>query len=161
MNHPILLVSNNLCGTLGVAKGNFSSGFSVSGLLTALAEAYFFSVATIPPLRWAAFRADLPLTTVSRGPEAPPRTRLPILVTEFQSSDILIVGLVNKEVEVGISRATSGVGVGCQPLGFDVCSMVGEAAKDEKGEQESGIAELNNVDGCFAYVEAQSNVRTR
>jgi hypothetical protein len=33
----------------------------------------------------------LPLTTVSRGPAAPPRVRLPILVTEFQSSDILNV----------------------------------------------------------------------
>ncbi len=65
-----------------------------------MAEANFFSVATIPPLRWAAFRADLPLTTVSRGPAAPPRVRLPILVTEFQSSDIVNVVWKGGVVEV-------------------------------------------------------------
>lgn len=72
----------------------------MSGVLTALAEANFFSVATMPPLRWAAFKADLPLTTVSRGPAAPPRVRLPILVTEFQSSDILKVVLRDRGDEV-------------------------------------------------------------
>jgi hypothetical protein len=65
-----------------------------------LADANFFSVATIPPLRWAAFRADFPLTTVSRGPAAPPRVRLPILVTEFQSSDISNVVLERRGVRV-------------------------------------------------------------
>jgi hypothetical protein len=59
--------------------------------LTALAEAYFFSVATMPPLRWAALSADLPFTTAARGPAAPPRVRLPILVTDSQSSDMLMV----------------------------------------------------------------------
>jgi hypothetical protein len=66
-----------------------------------LAEAYFFSVATTAPERWAALSADLPLTTVSRGPEAAPRVRLPILVTASQSSDIVVDGVevvVRKEV---------------------------------------------------------------
>ena len=49
----------------------------------------FLSVARMAPLRWAAFSAALPLTTVSRGPAAPPRVRAPILVTESQSSDML------------------------------------------------------------------------
>lgn len=44
---------------------------------------------------------------------------------------------------------------------FDGYLLVGEAAKNEKGEQESGIRELGNVDGRFAYVEAQSIMRTR
>jgi hypothetical protein len=54
------------------------------GRLTALAVANFFSVAMTAPLRWAALSADLPLTTVSRGPAALPRVRLPILVTSSQ-----------------------------------------------------------------------------
>ena len=68
-------------GEAGVAK--------LEAILTALAEAYFFSVATMPPLRWAALSADLPFTTAARGPAAPPRVRLPILVTESHSSDML------------------------------------------------------------------------
>lgn len=76
---------------------------------TALAEANFFSVATMPPLRWAAFSADLPFTTVSRGPAAPPRVRLPILVTEFQSSDML------KDV-IGFCGGGESFGVECLGL---------------------------------------------
>lgn len=58
-------------------------------VLTALAVEYFFSVVMAEPLLLAAFRALWPRSTVSRGPPAPPRVLLPILVTEFQSSDIL------------------------------------------------------------------------
>lgn len=57
---------------------------------TALLEAYFFSVETAPARR-AALRPVRPLTTVSRGPPAPPRTRLPILVAVSQSSDIFAI----------------------------------------------------------------------
>jgi len=42
------------------------------------------------------------------------------------------MGLGDMEVGVGVSRATSGVEVGCRPLGFDAYSMVGEATKGEK-----------------------------
>lgn len=55
---------------------------------TALPTAYFFSVATTAPLRWAAFSALLPRTTVSRCTAPPPRTLLPMRVTESQSSFI-------------------------------------------------------------------------
>lgn len=77
-------------GGPGCGKGERCQGNLV--IHTALAVAYFFSVATIPPLRCAALSALLPLTTVSRGPAAPPRVRAPILVTLSQSS--LIVFLV-------------------------------------------------------------------
>lgn len=56
-----------------------------------LAVAYFFSVPVTAPVRWAALRADLPLMVVSRWAVPGPRTLLPILVTEFQSSLILSV----------------------------------------------------------------------
>ena len=49
----------------------------------------FFSVPITEPLRWAAFRADFPRTTVSRA-VAPPRDLLPILVTESQSSMMVV-----------------------------------------------------------------------
>lgn len=62
--------------------------------LTALAVAYFFSVVMAEPLLLAALRALWPRSTVSRGPPAPPRVLLPILVTEFQSSDILAAVVV-------------------------------------------------------------------
>lgn len=58
-------------------------------LLTALPVENFFSVATIRPDRWAAFRALRPLTTVSRC-TPPPRCLLPMRVTESQSLDILM-----------------------------------------------------------------------
>lgn len=58
--------------------------------LTALPVLNFFSVAIDPPERFAAFRAELPRTTVSRC-EAPLRALLPILVTESHSSDIVKV----------------------------------------------------------------------
>lgn len=57
---------------------------------TELAEEYFFSVLMAAPDRWAALRADLPRTTVSREPAPGPRTRLPILVCDSQSSDIVM-----------------------------------------------------------------------
>jgi hypothetical protein len=60
---------------------------------TALPVAYFFSVVMAPPLRLAAFRAAFPRTTVSRCEAPPPRTLLPILVTELQSSDMVNVRL--------------------------------------------------------------------
>lgn len=56
-----------------------------------MAVEYFFSVEMAEPLLLAALRALWPRSTVSRGPPAPPRVLLPILVTEFQSSDILAV----------------------------------------------------------------------
>lgn len=47
----------------------------------------------MPPERWAALRADLPLTTVSRG--APPaRNLLPILVTESHSDMMIDVVVI-------------------------------------------------------------------
>jgi len=52
----------------------------------------FFSVPTTAPLRWAAFSADLPRTTVSLEAPPAPRVLLPIFVTVSQSSDILAVG---------------------------------------------------------------------
>ena len=71
------------------------SGWANGGReLTALAVAYFFSVVMAEPLLLAALRALWPRSTVSRGPPAPPRTLLPILVTEFQSSDILAAVVV-------------------------------------------------------------------
>jgi hypothetical protein len=70
-----------------------------AGIRTALEVANFFSVATMPPLRWAALSALLPLTTVSRGPAGPPRVREPILVTWSQSS--LIVSVVRLAVRGG------------------------------------------------------------
>lgn len=57
--------------------------------LTVLPAPNFFSVEMALPLRMAALRADLPRTTVSRSPP-PLRTLLPILVTAFQSSDIVL-----------------------------------------------------------------------
>lgn len=60
----------------------------------ALAELYFFSVPMTAPDLWAALRADLPRTTVSRSDWPGPRTLLPILVTESQSSDILMYVVV-------------------------------------------------------------------
>lgn len=59
---------------------------------TWFAVANFFSVAMMPPLRCAAFRAALPRTTVSRCWAPGPRVLLPILVTDSQSSDMLSVG---------------------------------------------------------------------
>ena len=58
------------------------------GILTGLPDANFFSVPTIVPLRWAALRAALPRTTVSRC-DGPPVTLLPILVTVSQSSAMI------------------------------------------------------------------------
>jgi hypothetical protein len=49
----------------------------------------FFSVPMTVPLLWAALRADLPLTTVSRA-APPPRVLLPIFVTVSQSSMVAI-----------------------------------------------------------------------
>lgn len=69
------------------------------GLLTVLPVAYFFSVATIVPARWAWFRAPLPRTTVSRC-EDPPPVLLPIFVTVSQSSDMAAL-LDEFEIEVG------------------------------------------------------------
>lgn len=59
-------------------------------LLTGFPAANFFSVPMMVPLRWAALRAALPRTTVSRC-DGPPLTLLPILVTVSQSSDIMYV----------------------------------------------------------------------
>lgn len=59
--------------------------------LTEFPVANFFSVPMMAPVRWAAFRAPFPRTTVSRWLEPPP-VLLPILVTVSQSSDILKVG---------------------------------------------------------------------
>lgn len=56
--------------------------------LTGFPAENFFSVPTMAPLRCAAFRADLPRTTVSFC-DAPPVTLLPILVTVSQSSMML------------------------------------------------------------------------
>ncbi|KAB8342924.1 hypothetical protein FH972_022521 [Carpinus fangiana] len=61
-------------------------------------EANFFSVASTEPDRWAALSAALPRTTVSRGPAAPPRVLEPILVTESQSSDIVLDVVVVRAV---------------------------------------------------------------
>ena len=58
---------------------------------TALAEENFFSVLRTAPERWAAFKADLPLMTVSRSPLPPPLAFLPILVTVSHSSLALIL----------------------------------------------------------------------
>lgn len=65
-------------------EGNGNGNGNMGGR-TALPVANFFSVATMPPLRCAAFKALLPRTTVSRGPAAPPRVFDPILVTVSQS----------------------------------------------------------------------------
>lgn len=54
---------------------------------------YFFSVERAPPLRFAAFKAAFPRTTVSLCEAPPPRVLLPILVAVSQSSDILMVDL--------------------------------------------------------------------
>jgi len=56
---------------------------------TVLPVAYFFSVPTTAPERWASFSAPLPRMTVSRW-EAPPWVLLPILVTVFQSSAMVV-----------------------------------------------------------------------
>jgi hypothetical protein len=61
-----------------------------SGTLT-FAAANFFSVPMMAPLRAAALRALFPLIVVSRVAVPGPRTLLPILVTDSQSSDILFV----------------------------------------------------------------------
>jgi len=45
----------------------------------------FFSVPTMAPVRWAAFKAEFPLMTVSRWLWPGPRALLPILVTVSQS----------------------------------------------------------------------------
>ena len=57
-----------------------------------LEEVNFFSVAMMAPERWAAFNADLPLTTVSRRAPAPvpERVLLPIRVTESQSWSAIV-----------------------------------------------------------------------
>lgn len=55
---------------------------------------YFFSVARIPPDRWAAFKALLPLMTVSRGAAPAPRCLPPILVTESQSLILVVIEVV-------------------------------------------------------------------
>lgn len=63
-----------------------------------LPVAYFFSVPTTAPERWAWFRAPLPRMTVSRC-EAPPRVLLPILVTVSQSSAMVSrVSMVGRDV---------------------------------------------------------------
>lgn len=69
--------------------------------LTWLPVENFFSVARTLPVRMAAFRADLPRTTASLGP-VPPLVLLPILVTESQSSDILmdLVDVVDVDVDL-------------------------------------------------------------
>jgi len=59
-----------------------------------LPAANFFSVPTTAPLRCAAFRALLPLIVVSLVATPGPRTLLPILVTFSQSSDIVVLVLV-------------------------------------------------------------------
>lgn len=56
----------------------------VRGQRTALPVAYFFSVPTTRPWRWAAFKALLPRTVVSRG-APPPVCFWPMRVTESQS----------------------------------------------------------------------------
>jgi hypothetical protein len=56
---------------------------------TELPVAYFFSVPTTWPDRWAALRADFPLITVSRGAAPPRRTFLPILTSPVSKSAIL------------------------------------------------------------------------
>jgi hypothetical protein len=71
----------------GVSKGGGQDKPRAPGgyiVLTALPEAYFFSVPITRPERWAAFRALLPLTTVSRG-AGPERCLVPMRVTESQS----------------------------------------------------------------------------
>jgi hypothetical protein len=74
----------------GGAEGEGTGGGVLEcRIRTALPEAYFFSVATTPPLRCAALRADLPRMTLERGALEPPLTLLPILVMVFQSSDIV------------------------------------------------------------------------
>lgn len=73
-------------------------------ILTALPVWNFFSVATMAPLRWAAFRAADPRTTVSRWAAPAPRVRLPILVTESQSSDIMTLAVFGV-VGGGVARA--------------------------------------------------------
>lgn len=60
-----------------------------AGSLTVFPVAYFFSVATIAPVRWALFKAPFPRTTVSRWLEPPP-VLLPILVTVSQSSAMAV-----------------------------------------------------------------------
>lgn len=60
-------------------------------MLLTFDDAYFFSVPTTAPLRCAAFNALFPLIVVSRSAAPGPRTLLPILVTLFQSSLILVV----------------------------------------------------------------------
>lgn len=65
----------------------------------------FFSVPVTAPLRCAALRALLPLMVVSRSAAPGPRTLLPILVTEFQSSLMVDTWMVCREVDMsGIAR---------------------------------------------------------
>ena len=86
-----LALSLFLSGGVALARGR--GGFeAVTGEpkgseLTELPAPNFFSVPMTAPVRWAALRALLPRTTVSRA--APPRVLLPILVTESQSSDMM------------------------------------------------------------------------
>lgn len=61
---------------------------------TVLPAPNFFSVPITAPLLWAALRALLPRTTVSRDPPPAPRVLLPIFVTVSQSSMIAVVVLV-------------------------------------------------------------------
>lgn len=56
-----------------------------------LVEPNFFSVPTMAPVRWAAFRALLPLMTVSRWVAPGPRDLLPILVTVSHSDMVVVV----------------------------------------------------------------------
>ena len=66
-------------------------------LLTAFPAAYFFSVPTTRPCRWAALSALLPLMTVSRT-TGPPRFLEPMRVTESQSLIVAVKRGVRIEV---------------------------------------------------------------
>lgn len=67
-----------------------------SRLLTALPEAYFFSVPSTAPLRCAWFSAALPRMTVSRCAPPAPRVLLPIFVTVSQSSIVAVCICIQK-----------------------------------------------------------------
>ena len=66
---------------------------------------YFFSVPTTAPLLCAAFSALFPLIVVSFCPTPDPRTLLPILVTDSQSSLILSAYLGLRWFSDGASAA--------------------------------------------------------
>lgn len=69
---------------------------------------YFFSAPRRVPERCAAFKALLPLMTVSRGMAPPPLCFLPILVTESQSLILVVLGGVLGVVERVVVRGGSG-----------------------------------------------------